>query len=170
MGSVGESFATRSSAVNHGDGRSFMMKTENYLRWLLRLFGGSTCLAFFAALLPTDWMAAIHGWLGVGTMPRGPIVEYLTRSISLLYAYVGGMFLLASFDVRRYGPLIDYLAIATVVMGVLLVVVDEYAGMPWYWTAAEGPGVAVIVGVMWWLNRRTGRARPAERATLDEGR
>ena len=137
------------------------MLEERLLVWLLRLFGGITCCAMFAALLPTDWMAATHAWLGLGQMPRGPVVEYLTRSIALLYAVHGGFVVLAATDIRRFAPLITYIAIADGLMGVLLVAVDFYAGMPWYWTAVEGPSVALASVAILWLNRRVQAAARA---------
>lgn len=142
------------------------MREERLLVWLLRLFGGVTCCAVFAALLPTEWMAATHAWLGLGPMPRSPIVEYLTRSISLLYAVHGGVIVLASTDVRRFSPLITYLAIADGAIGVALVAVDLYAGLPSYWTALEGPAVTIPAIALLVLNRRV-QARSAEAIVRD---
>lgn len=130
------------------------MLEERLLIWFLRLFGGVTCLALFAALLPTEWMAATHAWLGLGPMPHGPLVEYLTRSISLLYAIHGGVILLASTDVRRFAPLITYLAVADGLMGLALVGLDVHAGLPWYWVALEGPSVTAAAAILLWLNWR----------------
>lgn len=132
---------------------------ERLLAWLLRLFGGVTCLACLAALLPTQWMAATHAWLGLGDMPRGPIVEYLTRSISLLYSAHGGAIVLASTDIRRYAMLITYLALADGAIGVLLIAVDVYAGLPWYWTLLESSAVIVTAILILLLNWRVTRAR-----------
>src|SRR5215470_14742014 len=63
-----------------------MLPHDRLLVVLLRLFGGITCLALLATLLPTQWMAAAHAWLGLGPFPRAPLTEYLTRSIAGLYA------------------------------------------------------------------------------------
>lgn len=130
------------------------MLAERALAWLLRAIGGVTVLAVLAALLPTDWMAATHAWLGLGRFPRAPIVEYLTRSISLLYTLHGGVFLVASTDVRRYAPLITYLGIANAAGGVVLLAIDAFAAMPWYWTAAEGPLIIAASAAVLWLNHR----------------
>lgn len=121
---------------------------ERFLKAFLRFFGGVTACAIFATLLPTDWMDATHAWLGLGPLPRAPLTEYLTRSIAGLYAIHGGMLLLASCEVRRYAPLITYLAIADGLFGFVLIAIDIYAGLPWYWTAAEGPGVIVASAII----------------------
>src|SRR5262245_27104197 len=137
------------------------MIEEHLLVWLLRIFGVTTCFAVFAALLPTDWMAATHAWLGLGEMPRAPIIEYLTRSISLLYAIHGGVIVLASTDIRRFAPLITYLAIADGLMGLLLIAIDAYAGLPWYWIALEGPAVTLTAVILLVLNLRVQAASRA---------
>lgn len=135
-----------------------MLAYDRILVFFLRLFGGVTALAFLATVLPTDWMAATHAWLGLGAMPRAPLTEYLTRSIAGLYAIHGGAILLASTDVRRFAPLITYLAVADGLFGVALIVIDIYAGLPWYWTALEGPSVTVtgviILAIQWKLRQR----------------
>jgi hypothetical protein len=134
-----------------------MWNAERLLVLLLRMFGGVTCLAIFATLLPTDWMDRSHAWLGHGPLPRAPLTEYLTRSIAGLYAIHGGMLLLASADVRRFAPLVTYLAIADGLFGFALVAIDLLAGLPWYWSASEGPivigtGIAIL-----WLQSKLAR-------------
>lgn len=144
-----------------------MPDTAKLLAWFLRLFGGVTACAIFATLLPTDWMDAAHAWLGLGRLPRAPLTEYLTRSIAGLYAIHGGLLLLASSDVRRYAPVITYLAIADGLFGFALIAIDIDAGLPWYWTAAEGPGVIVASAIILPLQaviRRTSPPHAAARA------
>lgn len=114
----------------------------------LRFFGGVTAAAIFATVLPTDWMDAVHAWLGLGPLPRAPLTEYLTRSIAGLYAIHGGALLLAARDVRRFAPLIAYLAIADGLFGFAMIAIDVYAAMPWYWTALEGPSVIIASAIM----------------------
>lgn len=114
---------------------------------LLRAVGCLLCSAAVAVLLPTEWMVAIHRFLGLGEMPRGPLVEYLTRSLSALYAAHGGCMVVASCDVRRLKPMVTYLASIGIVIGVTMLAIDLWAGMPWYWTLAEGPPTALMSGV-----------------------
>lgn len=58
--------------------------------------GGLACTAVFAVFLPTAWMAAIRGWLGLGEFPDAAVTQYLTRSVSVFYAMLGGLTILAS--------------------------------------------------------------------------
>lgn len=132
-----------------------MNSSERALQILLRIGGVTMLLAFFAIFLPVRWMAVTHEWLGLGEFPESPLVDYLTRSVSLLYASNGGLLLVASFDVRRYRPVLVYLGIATAIGGLILLGIDLHAGLPAYWTLWEGPPVAVIGCLMVWLALRS---------------
>ena len=116
-------------------------KREQGLRWLLRLGGSVMVLAVLAIFLPSDVMASLHTRLGLGELPRTPLVEYLTRSISALYAIVGGFQLLISTDVRKFQLLVRYVGFVDVLGGAALIGIDLHAGMPSYWVALEGPPV-----------------------------
>jgi len=127
---------------------------ETALIWLLRIGGVMTLLAFGAVFLPVDWMAATHAWLGLGEFPRSPIVDYLTRSISALYAFHGGLLLLVSWDVRRHARVVAYVAVASIVFGVLLFGIDLHAGLPLRWVVCEGPPVVLVGVAILYLVRR----------------
>ena len=113
----------------------------------LRILGTVDLLAVAAILLPLEWMAKIHSWLGMGQLPEMAIISYLTRSASALYALHGAMILFISTDVRRYARLIKFLAIAALVHGVIFYLIDMIAGMPPFWIALEGP-IVVATGVI----------------------
>lgn len=117
---------------------------ETAIVWLLRVGGAMTLSAFFTMVMPTESMAAVHAWLGLGEFPRTPITEYLTRTISGMYGIHGGMLLVISMDVRRFRPLVVYLAIINIVIGVAFLGVDLEAGMPTWWTLSEGPPILLI--------------------------
>ena len=69
---------------------------------LLRIFGTSSLLAVIFVVAPGDWMRGIHRELGMGEMPDAPVVWYLARSESALYAVLGGLFWVLASDPRRY--------------------------------------------------------------------
>ena len=137
-----------------------MNTRERALILLLRVSGGVMLLALFAIVLPTQWMAATHRWLGLGEFPASPLVDYLTRSASALYAIYGGLLVLLARDVRRFAPVIVYLAVTGLAFGVIMIGVDFAAGMPRYWSVGEGPLVVVLSSVILWLAR--GIRRDAE--------
>jgi len=114
---------------------------------LLRILGTIDLLAVLAVFVPLEWMARVHAWLGMGELPQQPIVNYLTRSASALYALHGAMILFVSTDVRRYAPLIQFLAFAALIHGAALCVIDTLAGIPAFWIVLEGP-VVIAMGIV----------------------
>lgn len=134
-----------------------MAKSQTGLVVVLRILGVVDLLALLAVLLPLEWMARTHTWLGLGALPREPIVGYLTRSASALYALHGAMILFISFDTRRYARLITFLAAAALVHGAVMLGIDLSVGMPVFWTLLEGPAFAgtgaVVLLIQWKVGR-----------------
>src|SRR5947209_14798980 len=111
-----------------------MTKSDRLLEILLRyLLGIPGVFALVAVLMPVSWMAAAHRWLGLGEMPDAPVVEYLARSLSAMYAVLGALFLLAASDLERYRPLVRFLAVTFALLGLVLLGIDLAAGLPWWW-------------------------------------
>ncbi len=129
-------------------------QNQRALAIVLRVFGGLDALAILAVLMPTEWMGKAHACLGLGPLPREPIVGYLTRSASALYALHGAMILFISFDTRRYDRLITFLAAAALVHGTVMLGIDLAVGMPLLWTLGEGPAFAATGAIVLVIQRR----------------
>jgi hypothetical protein len=86
-------------------------------------------------------------------MPTGPVVEYLARSLSAFYAIMGAICLVVAANLERYRPLVRFLGLAFALMSLVLLGVDLAAGMPWWWSASEGPGGVVFGAPMFVLAR-----------------
>jgi hypothetical protein len=124
---------------------------EKILVVVLRLWAVVLLLAFPMMLLPVEWMAATHRRLGLGEFPASPLVDYLTRSISFLYGFHGGLLLVVANDIRRYRGMVLYIVVMGLVFGASMIAVDLHAGVPLRWTFCEGPSIiitSVIVGVL----------------------
>jgi hypothetical protein len=135
------------------------------LQIFLRVLGCIDGLAFFAVVMPESWMAAVHRGLGMGELPAAPLVGYMTRSASLLYALHGAVIVFVSFDVPRYRPLIRFLAWAALVHGLLLVAIDLMERMPPWWTLLEGPVYFLMGATVLRLMKVCGDCRPARDAS-----
>ena len=137
-----------------------MTKGDKALVILFRyLLGIGSLFALVPVVMPFSWMATTHRWLGLGEMPTGPVVEYLARSLSAFYALVGALCLVMASDLNRYRPLLRFLGLAFALMSVVFLGVDLAAGMPWWWSASEGPGGVVFGVSLFFL------ARPAHSKT-----
>ena len=128
-------------------------RSERTLKLLLGVVGGCSLTAFFCVFLPYPWMNDVHQRFGMGTLPDAPIVGYLTRSLSALYAYVGGFFLIAATDVRHYRRMVEFIGGASIVFGILVLGIDLYESMPLSWTVSEGPLALGYGLVVLWLVR-----------------
>ena len=128
-----------------------MNRYEKALVLLLRLDGIIMFSALFPSIMPMAWMQETHRYLGMGDLPEGPIIGYLTRSLALMYAMHGAVVLFLSLDVRRFLPVVKFVAVLTILFGVGMTVLDILVRMPWFWTACEGPVLCVLYGVVFWL-------------------
>jgi len=135
------------------------MTRQRLLVALLRLAGIITVSAFPAILLPRDWMAATHVWLGLGAFPDGPIVEYLARSIAALYGFHGVVVLVVSGDPARYKPIVTLIGWINIAFGLIMIAIDLKVGLPMFWTLAEGPPIAGLGAVILYLNSRATESR-----------
>jgi hypothetical protein len=141
-----------------------MAKTDKLLAILLVVFGVGGLFALIAVFMPMSWMAAIHRWLGLGEMPTGAVVEYLARDLSAFYALVSALILVVASDLARYRPLVRYLGLAIAAISLVFLGVDLVAGMPWWWSAFEGPpGVAFGI-VVFFLAGRQGSSYPPQQS------
>ncbi len=136
------------------------------LQLLLRIVGVITLCALPAVFMPLSWMDDAHRTLGLGPLPEGPVVEYLARSASGLYASLGVLTLLLARDVERFAPLVTWWGVMFIVMGAVLIWIDLKAGLPAYWIWGEGPLLIPVGLAALWLQRRV-RER-ADRAAAHE--
>jgi hypothetical protein len=120
-------------------GPTMTKPAKTLLSALLCILGGGALFAVVAVFMPMSWMVAIHRWLGLGEMPTDPIVEYLARSVSAFYVFIGALCLVVASDLERYLPLARFLGLGFFVTGVVFTGVDVVTGMPWWWSAFEGP-------------------------------
>ena len=132
----------------------------------LRVLGAIDMLAFIAVAMPTDWIRVGHQWSGLGEFPEAPIVGYLARSASALYALHGLLIVYMSFDVRRYWSLIRFLASITVTHGLVMFMIDVAVGMPSWWTIVEGPAFAatglIVLVAQYWIRPAAPPEAPGE--------
>jgi hypothetical protein len=120
------------------------------LVFLLRLGGAFTVLAFLAMFLPVEWMASTHQWLGLGEFPRAPVVDYLARSVAALYGFHGVLLFIVARDPVRFAPIVRFVGVMNIAFGLMMTAIDVYAGLPSWWTLAEGPpivgfGIAILL-------------------------
>jgi hypothetical protein len=124
-----------------------MRTHDRFLKLFLRLVGTVALLAVIGVVMPYSWMDAVHQRLGMGPLPPQPIVGYLARSTSAFYAILGGLMWVVSFDLRRHRPILHYIGLVMILLGIMIGVVDFVEGLPLWWRLSEGP-LTIVVGIL----------------------
>jgi hypothetical protein len=130
-----------------------MADKPRLLAALLRLEGTIEMLAFIAVVMPHAWMAAAHRWLGMGELSAFPLLDYMIRSVSLLYGLHGVLLMLLATDVRRFRLLIIYTAASYLLAALAFTAIDVRNSMPWWWSVSEVGSVLWLGLVLFWLLR-----------------
>jgi hypothetical protein len=128
---------------------------DRVLVLVLRISGIILLTALVPAVMPFAWMQLIHGWIGMGDLPAKPIVGYLTRSLSLMYAMHGALIFFISLDVHRFLPAVKFLAALGMVFGAGMIFLDFMVGMPISWAICEGPFVILLSALLLWFAYKT---------------
>jgi hypothetical protein len=131
-----------------------MNNAERWLKIVLWLFGAPCLLALVAVVMPRGWMAVTHEWLGMGTLPDKPIVEYLARTTSGLFFLYGWLLLLFASDVHRYARAITLQAIIVIGLSGVGAVLGFRAGMPLWWMIGDIGSCWLCCGAILWLQKR----------------
>lgn len=137
---------------------------ETTLKWLLLGLGVLTCLALVAVFLPTSWMEAGAEAAGFGEFPDVLLVQYLARSVSLIYALLGALCVYVALDVGRYLALVRFIGWLVVGLGVGLFGIDRTIGMPAAITWGEGPPTVLIGVAFVWLAGRAAAGRSDQKS------
>ena len=131
------------------------MNKETIQKVLLRLAGAFEILAFIAVVMPRSWMEISHEWLGLGVMPHGPVLMFLTRQASYTYGMHGVSLWVLSFDVKRFRPLVIVNGIAYLLAAPIFVAIDYNSGMPVWWTIGDSISCGVLGAALLWCSFET---------------
>ena len=121
--------------------------------WLLRLAGLVEILAFGAVVMPRSWMEVSHAWLGLGEMPIGTIIMFLSRRASYVYGVHGISLWIIASNVARFRPLVRLNGVAFLVAAPVYFIIDITSGTPYFWTVFDILGCAFFGGALLWLDR-----------------
>ena len=127
---------------------------EKLLKWLLVVLGAMAATAVVPMVMPFAWMQRANDALGLAPLADTPLIQYLTRSLSAVYALFGVMTIFIGLHVRSYRRLILLIGWLTGLLGLALTVIDFAVGMPPSWSWGEGPPTIVCAAAMIWLAQR----------------
>ncbi len=121
-------------------------------------------VAIVPVFFPFEWMNQISQSIGTGRILDTSLINYLTRSLSMMYVFMGLAILYTSFNVRRYLPMICFFACAGFLFGGGMLTLDIVAKMPRSWTMSEGPFIMAMNAVLLWLTFRVDNAHRLEKS------
>ena len=130
------------------------MNQQRLQVWLLRLAGTFEILAFLAVVMPRTWMEWSHAWLGLGEMPKGPILMFMIRQASYTYGMHGITLWVLASDVERFRALVLLNGVAYLLAGFVFFIIDHTSGLPFWWTLADSLGCGCFGAILLLLNRR----------------
>lgn len=139
-----------------------MSAADRLLTWLIRANAAILLCAVLPIFFPTELMAEMHQRLGLGTLARDRLTEYLTRSVSACYAVHGAVLLVLASDVRRYRRLIDWMYVIHFLFALTMLGIDLFAGMPAWWTISEVGTIGAVAVMVFTVNQIAKRSGPSE--------
>ena len=87
-------------------------------------------------------MNFVHeNFVHLGPLTHTPVLEYMARTLTALYAFHGAVIVRLSFDVPRYRPVVKFVGCLQVLLGLAAFAIDFAAGLPWFWAIGEGMGL-----------------------------
>lgn len=134
-------------------------RSERWLTWILYAIGVGDLLAVSAAFLPDAALTRAHEALGIGALPDAPIVGYLARSASLMYALHGAVVIYVARSLRQHWDFVRFLAVIAYVHGLLIIVVDCIEALPLWWIVGEGAFYLASATLILLLQRTADKAR-----------
>ena len=121
---------------------------------ILRVLSIITLFALVFVFAPFSWMNEIHRSLGLGELPNTPVVQYMARSLSAMYAFFAVLLLWVSFRIDSHLDFLQIGSLSGMVLGGILLFVDISAGLPMDWILGEGPLIIVVFGLILFLVRK----------------
>ncbi|MBN1816356.1 MAG: hypothetical protein JW828_03290 [Sedimentisphaerales bacterium] len=123
-----------------------IMNARTMLVLLIRMTAVAMLCGLVFVFCPFEWMAEIHSRIGMGTLEYTPLLSYLTRSLSAMYAIVGASLMLVSFNIERYRPFLTLFGWIAILGGIGVTYLDAILKLPAFWTWMEGP-LTILLGI-----------------------
>jgi hypothetical protein len=129
---------------------------ERRLALWLRGGGLIEICAFATVILPTEWLARTHVWLGMGEFPRAPVLEFMIRQSSFVYGMHGLLLWFVATDIPRFLPVIRFLGLTFLAYGAAFLVIDWWTAIPLWWTICDPLATGAFGGLLLWYARPDG--------------
>jgi hypothetical protein len=117
------------------------------LKICLWIAGILCLLSVFGIFLPISAWQSFAKIFGIESLPDSPVFVYAARLMSATYALVGVFFIILALDPMKYGVLVLFSGVASVLLGVVCAIVGLIAKMPNLWFLCDSSS-CVVLGVL----------------------
>ncbi|MCJ7729073.1 MAG: hypothetical protein MUO27_04235 [Sedimentisphaerales bacterium] len=109
---------------------------------------GIACLSSVIGMfLPVSAWNSITEFFGVGPLPDSPLLSYMINLMCATYAGTGIYFIILALRPMKYGVLVPFSGLASVLLGVVCMITGKKAGMPPKWFLSDALS-ALILGAL----------------------
>jgi len=126
------------------------------LKILLWLTGIACLLVAPAVFVPMSSWEPATTFFGVESLPESPIFEYIARQLCTIFAGIGIYFIILGLHPLKYGVLVPFTGIFSILLGSVLIMVGIKVAMPPKWFLSDGIST-LILGVLillFWLRAK----------------
>lgn len=123
--------------------------------WIAGIFCLSSVAGVFA---PMSAWPRVTGVFGVESLPDAPVFVYFARLLSATYGAIGVFFIILALRPEKYGVLVPFSAVASVLIGATALITGAVAQMPAKWFVCDSlPCIVlgVLIFVFWQQAKRT---------------
>jgi hypothetical protein len=109
---------------------------------------GILCLlSVFGMFLPISAWQSFAKIFGIESLPDSPVFVYAARLMSATYVAVGVFFVILALAPMKYGIMVPFAGIASVLLGVVCAIAGLIAAMPTLWFLGDSLS-CVVLGVL----------------------
>jgi len=125
--------------------------------WIAGLFCLSAVVGVFA---PMSVWPKVTGIFGVETLPDAPVFVYFARLLSASYWAIGVFFIILALRPDKYGLMVPFSAVASVLIGATALITGAVVGMPAKWFLCDSLP-CIVLGVLILIFWQQAKSQPS---------
>jgi hypothetical protein len=125
--------------------------------WIAGLF---CLLALVGVFAPMSLWPEVTGIFGVETLPDAPVFVYFARLLSATYGGIGIFFIILALRPAKYGVLVPFSGIMSVLVGATALVTGIIVQMPAKWYLCDSLP-CIVLGVLIFVFWQQAKAQPS---------
>ncbi len=125
--------------------------------WIAGIFCLSAVAGVFA---PMSLWPKVTGIFGIESLPDAPVFEYFARLLSGTYGAIGVFFIILALRPEKYGVMVPFSAVASVLVGAVALITGTVAQMPVKWFLCDSLP-CIVLGALILVFRQQVKTQPS---------